>query len=89
MTSIFRYDKNKKIYKVLNTYLICIKMENGELRLKILELVSESKDGLTLTQISKKLKKTIYMTKSEVMNLVGLNKLEIINVGSSKLVRKK
>ena len=64
-------------------------MENGKFRLEILEIVSESKDGLTLTQISKKLKKTIYMVKSEVMNLVGLNKLEIIDVGSSKLVRKK
>jgi len=57
------------------------------LRFEILKVLKESENGLTLTQLSKKLGETIYTINSEVCKLEGANILEVIKVGSSNLVR--
>lgn len=56
---------------------------------KILKLLKENKNGMTLTQIAKKLKTTIYIIKGVIGGLESEKSIEVIKVGASHLVRLK
>lgn len=53
---------------------------------KIINLLEENQDGLTMSKMAKELGVTIYTLNKELCVLISQSKVRVIDVGASKLV---
>jgi hypothetical protein len=65
------------------------KRTSEEIRKEILKNLAESKEGLTISALSKKMRITSYSLNKEFPYLIIDGKIEMLEVGSSILVRLK